>query len=116
MENFVIYLLITASRGKTRHSLLLLKFLANEENHHSLINACEDLMDTRPTNMLTTRAAARGEPTQYMLKQQHTTMSFYQEPFANYISTLTKYQFNSKCSLLLQSIALLYNFLAKDLN
>ena len=38
-----------------RHSLLL-KLLANGENHNLLINAYEDLMNTRPTNMPTTRA------------------------------------------------------------
>ena len=52
---------LAARRGKTRHSLLL-KLLANEENHNSLINAYEDLIYTRPTNMPTTRAAARGDP------------------------------------------------------
>ena len=52
---------LAVRRGKTRRSLLL-KLLANEENHNSLINAYEDLMDTRPMNMPTTRAAARGDP------------------------------------------------------
>ena len=52
---------LAARRGKTRHSLLL-KLLTNEENHNSLINAYEDLMDTKPTNMPNTRAAARGDP------------------------------------------------------
>ena len=52
---------LAARRRKTRH-FLLLKLLANEENHNSLINAYEDLINTRPTNMPTTRAAARGDP------------------------------------------------------
>ena len=52
---------LAARRGKTRHSLLL-KLLANEKNHNSLNNAYGDLMDTRPTNVPTTRAAARGDP------------------------------------------------------
>ena len=60
LENFDLEIL-AARHGKTRHSLLL-KLLANEENHNSLINAYEDLMDTRPTNMPTTRAAERGDP------------------------------------------------------
>ena len=51
---------LAARRGKTRHSFLL-KLLANEENHNSLINAYEDLMDTRRTNMPTTKAAAKGD-------------------------------------------------------
>ena len=53
--------LLAARRGKARHSLLF-KLLANQENHNLLINAYEDLMDTRPTNMSNTRAAARGDP------------------------------------------------------
>ena len=52
---------LAARRGKTRHSLLL-KLLANEKNHNSLINAYEDVIDTRATNMPTTRAAAKGDP------------------------------------------------------
>ena len=41
---------LAARRGKRRHSMLL-KLLANEENHNSLINAYENLMDTRLINM-----------------------------------------------------------------
>ena len=52
--------ILAARRKKTRHWL---KFLTNMENHKLLIsNAYEDLMDTRPTNMPSTRAAARGGP------------------------------------------------------
>ena len=73
---------LAAGRGKTRHSLLH-KLLANEQNHNSLINAHEDLMNTRLMNMPTTRAAARGDPAQYMLKHQYTATAFYQELSAN---------------------------------
>ena len=52
---------LAAKHEKTWHSLLL-KILTNEENHNSLINAYKNLMDTRTTNMPTTRAAARGDP------------------------------------------------------
>ena len=59
LENLDLETLV-ARRRKTNHSLLL-KFLANEENHNFLINASEDLMDTIPTNTPTIRAAAKGE-------------------------------------------------------
>ena len=82
LESFELETL-AARRGKTRHSLLP-KLLTNKKNHNLLINAYEDLMDTRATNMPTTGAAARGDPAlQYMLKHQHTTTAFYQEPLAN---------------------------------
>ena len=70
---------LAARCRKTRHSLLL-KLLANEENHNSLINAYEDLMDTRPTNMPTTRAAERGDPCTIYAKTSAYHNSFYQEP------------------------------------
>ena len=63
---------LAARRGKTRHYLLL-NLLTNKENHNSLINIYEDLMDTSTTNLPTTTVAARGDPTLYMLKHQHPT-------------------------------------------
>ena len=79
----------------------LLKLLANEENHNLLIIASDDLMDTTPTNMPTIRAAAKGESRNRLLPRTLREL---------------KYQLISKCSLLLQNIALSYNILAKDLN
>ena len=100
-----------------RHSLLL-KLMTNEENHNLLINAFENLMNTdqrtcQPLELQ--QQMTHPLPSQYMLKHQQTTTAFYQEPSANWKSILTKYQLISKCILLLQSIALLYNLLATDL-
>ena len=75
LEN--LYLETLAARhGKTRHYLLL-NLLTNKENHNSLINIYEDLMDTSTTNLPTTTVAARGDPTLYMLKHQHPTQYVY---------------------------------------
>ena len=89
--------------------------LANEENHNSLIYAYEDLMNTRTTNMSTTRAAARGDPcTIIYAKTSAYHNSFYQEPSANQKPTtlipkflLISNKFSLLLLLLLQSIALL---------
>ena len=96
----------------------LLKLLANEENPNSLINAYEDLMDARPINMPTTRAAARGDPRTIYAKTSAYHNSFLPRTVRELNPTIiTQYQLISKCSLLLQSsIALLYNIVAKDLN
>ena len=110
--------ILAARHGKTRHSVLL-KLLANKENHISLIKfiANEDLMNTRPTNMPTTREAAKGDPRTVCAKTSAYHNSFLPGPARELKANFNKVSVISKCNLLLQSIALLYNYwLAKDLN
>ena len=51
---------LSERRKKSRHGLLTI--LSNEECHDALSYSYDELMNTRPPDMVVTRAVSRGEP------------------------------------------------------